>query len=113
MTRGYKRKRGDTETNEDNSGNLDKVKEVQNCIDQAQDQVRLAIDKTIQRGDNLDELGNKADNMEHEAQMFNRNAATVQRHFWWQEMKLKLMMCCGIFVILLLIFFIFIFPAFR
>eukprot|EP00486_Rosalina_sp_Unknown_P006406 CAMPEP_0201575612 /NCGR_PEP_ID=MMETSP0190_2-20130828/20931_1 /ASSEMBLY_ACC=CAM_ASM_000263 /TAXON_ID=37353 /ORGANISM="Rosalina sp." /LENGTH=87 /DNA_ID=CAMNT_0048005467 /DNA_START=143 /DNA_END=403 /DNA_ORIENTATION=+ len=62
---------------------MDKIKEIQMAIEDSKDQVNMAIEKTLARGDKLADLEDKAEDMQQEASLFNRNARAVRRRMCW------------------------------
>lgn len=63
--------------------------------------MRENINKVSQRGENLDSLQDKTDNLAVSAQGFRRGANRVRKDMWWKDMKMRV--CLVICVILLLI----------
>lgn len=62
-----------------------KIEEVEMGITEAKEQVLLVIDKTLDRGDKLDELDDKANNLKDNAQMFHKQARKTR----WKMFKEK------------------------
>ena len=88
----------------------DKVAEVQMEIDASKHAVSRAIDKTIQRGDKLEDLEDKAEHMADQGAVFNRQARGVRRHFFLQNLKIKILCAVAVLVVLLIIYFVWIHP---
>lgn len=63
--------------------------------------MRENINKVSQRGENLDSLQDKTDNLAVSAQGFHRGANRVRKDMWWKDMKMRV--CLVICVILLLV----------
>lgn len=63
--------------------------------------MRENINKVSQRGENLDSLQDKTDNLAVSAQGFRRGANRVRKDMWWKDMKMRV--CLIICVIVLLI----------
>lgn len=63
--------------------------------------MRENINKVSQRGENLDSLQDKTDNLAVSAQGFRRGANRVRKDMWWKDMKMRV--CLVICVIILLI----------
>ena len=63
--------------------------------------MRENINKVSQRGENLDSLQDKTDNLAVSAQGFRRGANRVRKDMWWKDMKMRV--CLVICVIVLLI----------
>lgn len=63
--------------------------------------MRENINKVSQRGENLDSLQDKTDNLAVSAQGFRRGANRVRKDMWWKDMKMRV--CLIICVIVLLV----------
>ena len=63
--------------------------------------MRENINKVSQRGERLDSLQDKTDNLAVSAQGFRRGANRVRKQMWWKDMKMRV--CLAICVIVLLI----------
>ncbi|KAJ9488582.1 hypothetical protein VN97_g4721 [Penicillium thymicola] len=70
-------------------------------IDDTVGVMRENINKVSQRGENLDSLQDKTDNLAVSAQGFRRGANRVRKDMWWKDMKMRV--CLVICVIILLI----------
>lgn len=62
--------------------------------------MRENINKVSQRGERLDALQDKTDNLAVSAQGFRRGANRVRKQMWWKDMKMRV---CLIAVIIILI----------
>jgi len=80
----------------------DKMAEVQDEIDKTKKTVEQGIQLAIDRGDKLEELDDKASNLTNEANMFNRKAKQVNRHFCLQKWKMYALIAF-IFILVILI----------
>lgn len=63
--------------------------------------MRQNITKVSERGEALDSLQDKTDNLAVSAQGFRRGANRVRKDMWWKDMKMRV--CLIICVILLLV----------
>jgi hypothetical protein len=63
--------------------------------------MRSNIFKVSERGERLDSLQDKTDNLAVSAQGFRRGANRVRKQMWWKDMKMRV--CLVICVILLLV----------
>ncbi|KAJ5946094.1 Synaptobrevin [Penicillium verhagenii] len=70
-------------------------------IDDTVGVMRENITKVSQRGERLDSLQDKTDNLAVSAQGFRRGANRVRKQMWWKDMKMRV--CLVICVIILLI----------
>lgn len=87
-------------------------------IDDTVGVMRENINKVSQRGEHLDSLQDKTDNLANSAQGFRRGANRVRKQMWWkvritppldlllterQDMKMRIWIIIGIIAVLLLI----------
>ena len=50
------------------------------------------IEKVLQRGEHLDLLVDKAEELEYEANRFKKNATKLRKKMWWENMKWKVLL---------------------
>lgn len=60
------------------------------------------IDKVMQRGEQLDSLQNKTDDLQNNSLQFKRGANKVRKMMWWKDMKMKLILG-GVVVVLIVV----------
>lgn len=65
--------------------------------------MRENINKVSQRGERLDSLQDKTDNLAVSAQGFRRGANRVRKQMWWKDMKMRICIFVGIIILLLVI----------
>ncbi|RCI12654.1 hypothetical protein CP532_1277 [Ophiocordyceps camponoti-leonardi (nom. inval.)] len=65
--------------------------------------MRDNINKVSQRGERLDALQDKTDNLAVSAQGFRRGANRVRKQMWWKDMKMRMCLIAGIVILLLII----------
>lgn len=65
--------------------------------------MRENINKVSQRGERLDSLQDKTDNLATSAQGFRRGANRVRKQMWWKDMKMRMWLIVGIIVLLIII----------
>jgi len=65
--------------------------------------MRANMTKVSQRGERLDALQDKTDNLAVSAQGFRRGANRVRKAMWWKDMKMRMWLIAGIIVLLLII----------
>ena len=61
------------------------------------------IHKVSQRGERLDSLQDKTDNLAVSAQGFRRGANRVRKQMWWKDMKMRMCLIAGIIILLIVI----------
>jgi len=72
-------------------------------IDDTVGVMRENINKVSQRGERLDSLQDKTDNLAVSAQGFRRGANRVRKQMWWKDMKMRICLIVGIIILLLVI----------
>ena len=72
-------------------------------IDDTVGVMRENITKVSQRGERLDSLQDKTDNLAVSAQGFRRGANRVRKQMWWKDMKMRICIIIGIIILLLVI----------
>jgi len=72
-------------------------------IDDTVGVMRENINKVSQRGERLDSLQDKTDNLAVSAQGFRRGANRVRKQMWLKDMKMRVCLIVGIIVLLLVI----------
>ncbi|KAJ3494311.1 hypothetical protein NLG97_g4163 [Lecanicillium saksenae] len=77
--------------------------ELQAQIDSTVDIMRENVHKVSQRGERLDALQDKTDNLAVSAQGFRRGANRVRKQMWWKDMKMRVCIIIGIIVLLAII----------
>lgn len=65
--------------------------------------MRDNINKVSQRGERLDALQDKTDNLAVSAQGFRRGANRVRKQMWWKDMKMRMCLIIGIIILLVII----------
>jgi hypothetical protein len=64
--------------------------------------MRDNINKVSERGERLDSLQDKTDNLAVSAQGFRRGANRVRKAMWWKDMKMRMCIIGAIIVIILI-----------
>lgn len=77
--------------------------QIQAQIDETVGVMRDNINKVNERGENLDSLQDKTDNLSVSAQGFRRGATRVRKRMWWKDMKMRLIIIVGIIALLCII----------
>lgn len=65
--------------------------------------MRDNINKVAERGERLDSIENKTDNLAISAQGFRRGANRVRKDMWWKDMKMRLCIILGIIIVVIVI----------
>jgi vesicle-associated membrane protein 4 len=72
-------------------------------IDDTVGVMRENITKVSQRGERLDSLQDKTDNLAVSAQGFRRGANRVRKQMWWKDFKMRICLIVGIIILLVVI----------
>ncbi|KAF4551628.1 Synaptobrevin-like protein 1 [Elsinoe fawcettii] len=72
-------------------------------IDSTVNVMRSNINKVSERGENLNSLQDKTDNLAVSAQGFRRGANRVRKQMWWKDMKMRICIIVGIIILLVII----------
>uniref|UniRef100_A0A4W3KFV4 Vesicle-associated membrane protein 4 n=1 Tax=Callorhinchus milii TaxID=7868 RepID=A0A4W3KFV4_CALMI len=67
----------------------DKIKHVQNQVDEVIDVMQENITRVIERGERLDELQDKSESLSDNATAFSNRAKQLRRQMWWRECKVS------------------------
>ncbi|MBZ3887770.1 Vesicle-associated membrane protein 4 [Sciurus carolinensis] len=81
----------------------DKIKHVQNQVDEVIDVMQENITKVIERGERLDELQDKSESLSDNATAFSNRAKQLRRQMWWRGCKIKAIMALVAVILLLVI----------
>lgn len=65
--------------------------------------MRDNINKVAERGERLDSIENKTDNLAISAQGFRRGANRVRKDMWWKDFKMRLCIIFGVIIVLIVI----------
>ncbi|XP_073132756.1 vesicle-associated membrane protein 724 isoform X2 [Henckelia pumila] len=86
----------------DHADEIEKLLKVKAQVSEVKSIMLENIDKTIERGENLTILNNKAEDLRDSAREFKNKGAQIRRKMWYQNMKIK-MVVLGILLLLVLI----------
>ncbi|ODQ64484.1 synaptobrevin [Nadsonia fulvescens var. elongata DSM 6958] len=91
------------QTGNASSGANSKTAAIQAQIDDTVDIMRENINKVSERGERLDNLQDKTDNLAVSAQGFRRGANRVRKQMWWKDMKMRMCMIAGVIIVIIVI----------
>jgi len=80
-----------------------KTAAIQAQIDDTVGIMRENITKVAKRGEALDALQDKTDNLAVSAQGFRRGANRVRKNMWWKDMKMRIIIGVAVSVIIVII----------
>ncbi|BFZ02904.1 hypothetical protein BsWGS_05943 [Bradybaena similaris] len=91
------------------AGGSGAVAAVQAQVDEVKGVMSQNIERVLQRGDKLEDLMDKTEELEAGAATFQRTARKIQKRYWWRNKKMTLILVCvglvAITVIVLIILF--------
>ncbi|KAG8735047.1 SNAP receptor, synaptobrevin [Ceratobasidium sp. 414] len=80
-----------------------KTAAIQQQIDDTVGIMRENITRVAERGERLDVLQDKTDNLAVNAQGFRRGANRVRKNMWWKDMKMRIIIGVGIAILIVII----------
>jgi len=83
-------------------GNNNRTAALQAEIDSTVGIMRDNINKVSDRGERLDALQDKTDNLQRSAQGFRRGANRVRKQMWWKDMKMRMIIAAVIVSIIVI-----------
>jgi len=78
-----------------NDKSSDKISKVKTDIDDVKKTMVNNIEKVLERGERIETLVDKTDDLHNQAQSFKRKGAKLKRKMWWKNAKL----CCCLVVV--------------
>ncbi|KAI9218236.1 synaptobrevin-domain-containing protein [Blastocladiella britannica] len=83
------------------SGQPSKTSAIQQQVGEVMGIMQNNIERVMERGERLDTLQDKSEDLSQSAGAFRRGATKVRRQMWWQNMKLKIIIALVVCAILL------------
>ncbi|KAI9498650.1 synaptobrevin, partial [Zychaea mexicana] len=87
-------------TGQDAAAPNNKISHVQAQVDEVTTIMQENIDKAMQRGERMDDLRGKTEDLQATAGHFRRGANQVRKRMWWKDLKWKIIIAVTILVIL-------------
>lgn len=81
-----------------------KVASVQKKVDEVKGIMTENIEKVLARGEKMELLQDKSDNLRFEADRFVRTTRTINRNMWWQNCKMKVVVAFAVILLAVVIF---------
>ncbi|KAL6465994.1 hypothetical protein MHYP_G00261270 [Metynnis hypsauchen] len=82
---------------------VDRVKALQSQVDGVKDIMTQNVDRILARGERLDDLMDKSEDLQAGAQNFKQTSQKVARAYWWKNVKLIMVIIVVVVVIVLII----------
>lgn len=79
------------------------VREMQSKVDEVKDVMVQNVKKVMDRGEKLDDLMDRAEDLEIKADQFRSTTKEVRKKFWWQNMRMKLIIAASLILIITVI----------
>ncbi|XP_045459636.1 synaptobrevin-1-like [Melitaea cinxia] len=79
-----------------------RLAQTQAKVDEVVGIMRVNVEKVLERDQKLSELDNRADALQHGAAQFEQQAGKLKRKYWWQNLKMMLIIG-GIGLVLVII----------
>ncbi|KAL7847086.1 hypothetical protein SRHO_G00220660 [Serrasalmus rhombeus] len=80
-----------------------KLNQVQEQVNDVKVILKDNINKVLERGERLDDLIGKTDDLQASADSFQRTSTRVSRKFWWKNMKMMIIIGVIVLIIVVLI----------
>ncbi|XP_043096363.1 vesicle-associated membrane protein 8 [Puntigrus tetrazona] len=90
----------------ESSQDVDKVKSLQSQVDGVKDIMTQNVDRILARGERLDDLMGKSEDLQAGAQNFRHTSQKVARAYWWKNVKLIVLIVVIVLIIVLIIIFL-------
>ncbi|XP_070690617.1 vesicle-associated membrane protein 8 [Pempheris klunzingeri] len=81
----------------------DKVKTLREQVDGVKDIMTQNVDRILARGERLDDLMDKSEDLQAGAQHFKQTSQKVARSYWWKNVKLIIVIVVVVLIIVLII----------
>jgi t-SNARE complex subunit (syntaxin) len=85
----------------------DKLSKIQDEINRTKDVMKDNINKTIARGEKLEQIEDKAENLNNRAKTFQSTAKAARRQMCWQNWRNILLIVLVVTIISVILYFIF------
>ncbi|CAN1146911.1 Putative vesicle-associated membrane protein 726 [Linum perenne] len=96
----------------DHPEEINKIAKVKAQVSEVKGVMMENIEKVLDRGEKIELLVDKTDNLRLQAQDFRQQGTKIKRKMWYENMKMKLIVF-GIFAALVLLIFLSICPGFK
>ncbi|MBN3300201.1 VAMP8 protein, partial [Amia calva] len=80
-----------------------KVKSLQSEVDGVKDIMTKNVERILERGERLDELMGKTEDLQAGAQNFKHTSTKVARSYWWKNVKMIAIIVIVVIIIILII----------
>ncbi|KAM8828309.1 vesicle-associated membrane protein 8 isoform 1-T1 [Spinachia spinachia] len=84
-------------------GSTAKLDQVQNQVNEVKVILKDNISKVLERGERLDDLIGKTDDLQASADSFQKTSTRVARKYWWKNVKMMIIIGVVVLIIVILI----------
>ncbi|XP_008252392.1 vesicle-associated membrane protein 8 [Oryctolagus cuniculus] len=84
-------------------GGDDRVRNLQSEVEGVKNIMTQNVERILARGENLDQLRNKTEDLEATSEHFKTTSQKVARKFWWKNMKMIIIICVIVFIFILIV----------
>lgn len=83
-----------------------RVKTLQSEVEGVKNIMTQNVDRILARGEKLDDLMNKTEDLQASSEHFKTTSQKVARKYWWKNVKMIILICVivGIIVLLIILF---------
>ncbi|XP_040849531.1 vesicle-associated membrane protein 8 [Ochotona curzoniae] len=81
----------------------DRMRNLQSEVEGVKHIMTQNVERILARGENLDQLRNKTEDLEATSEHFKTTSQKVARKFWWKNMKMIIIICVIVFILVLII----------
>merc|ERR1712038_746646 len=85
------------------SASEDKIERMKDAVEEVKQVMVSNIESIVERGERLDLIVDKAENLSNEAVTFRQSGRRLQRRMWWQNAKMKVAIGVAIIVVIYVI----------
>lgn len=78
----------------------DQISKVRREVNEVKDVMTQNIEKVLERGERIDVLVGKAEELDHSSQVFHRQSTRLRQKMWWQDKKMCLILLLVLAVII-------------
>lgn len=81
-----------------------RLKDAQSHVNEVVGIMRVNVEKVLERDQKLSELDNRADALQQGASQFEQQANRLKRKYWWQNLKMIIIMgIIGVIILVIII----------
>ena len=85
------------------SAGNDRVRNLQSEVEGGKNIMTQNVERILARGENLDHLRNKTEDLEATSEHFKTTSQKVARKFWWKNVKMIVIICVIVLIIVIFI----------